>query len=43
VWLAGVPAAALMLVPVANLFAPVLGAAAFTHVLHDLGLGARRA
>lgn len=43
VWLAGVPAAALMLVPVANLFAPVLGAAAFTHVFHGVALGARRA
>jgi uncharacterized protein involved in cysteine biosynthesis len=42
VWLAGVPAAALMLVPVANLLAPVLGAAAFTHVFHGVGLGARR-
>lgn len=42
VWLAGLPAAALMLVPVANLFAPVLGAAAFTHVFHGVGLGARR-
>lgn len=42
VWIAGLPAAALMLVPLANLFAPVLGAAAFTHVFHGVGLGARR-
>ena len=42
VWLAGVPAAALMLVPVANLLAPVLGAAAFTHVLHRVGPGAQQ-
>lgn len=42
VWLAGLPAAALMLVPVANLLAPVLGAAAFTHVFHGLAPGARR-
>ncbi len=42
VWFAGVPAAALMLVPVANLFAPVLGTAAFTHVFHGVALGARR-
>jgi CysZ protein len=43
VWLAGLPAAALMLVPLANLLAPVLGAAAFTHVFHGVALGARRA
>lgn len=43
VWLAGMPAAALMLVPVANLLAPVLGAAAFTHVFHGVALGVRRA
>jgi CysZ protein len=42
VWLSGVPAAALMLVPVANLFTPVLGAAAFTHVFHGVALGTRR-
>jgi uncharacterized protein involved in cysteine biosynthesis len=42
VWLARVPAAALMLVPVANLLAPVLGAAAFTHVFHGVALGPRR-
>lgn len=42
VWFAGLPAAALMLVPLANLLAPVLGAAAFTHVFHGVGLGARR-
>ncbi|WP_337876579.1 EI24 domain-containing protein [Elioraea sp.] len=42
VWLAGLPAAALMLVPVANLFAPVLGAAAFTHVFHGVARDARR-
>ncbi len=36
VWLAGLPAAALMLVPVGNLLAPVLGAAAFTHLVHEL-------
>ena len=34
VWLAGVPAAALTLVPVVNLRVPALGAAAFVHVFH---------
>jgi hypothetical protein len=33
--------AAVMLVPVANLFAPVPGAAAFRHVVHRAGLRAR--
>lgn len=42
VWLAGVPAAALMLLPVVNLLAPVLGAAAFTHLVHGAALAARR-
>lgn len=36
-FLAGLPAAALMLVPVANLLVPVLGAAAFTHLAVRLG------
>jgi uncharacterized protein involved in cysteine biosynthesis len=36
-FLAGLPAAALMLVPVANLLVPILGAAAFTHLAVRLG------
>lgn len=33
VWLAGLPAAVLMLVPAVNLIVPVIGAAAFVHLL----------
>jgi uncharacterized protein involved in cysteine biosynthesis len=38
-FLAGLPAAALALVPVLNLLVPVLGAAAFTHLAVRLGAG----
>jgi uncharacterized protein involved in cysteine biosynthesis len=36
-FVAGIPAALLALVPVANLLVPVLGAAAFTHLAVRLG------